>query len=406
MEIGETKEPANEEEEDMGAEEGEEEDIEAPKPGSAPFVEDRQRCTRIIQPQNEKGQYWPRIIIKFAAIHDEQTIWSIIHKDSFYFIVAFDYKTAQIDFKKKPFKFEEMPLSMELHGDHLYWSDVRKGFRSVNITLPKIKADYMRTTPNNHYLETNAFTFAKDGKLYSVPEPSDHKNFSVCIYTSEKPDLWTLIAETLSSTQRVECLLADVDENVWTSYKDGSITIWNPQGKKVKSWDAAKKKKALNALYCDGNFVFGAGMDHRIYKWTKDGELVRRIYVKQRAYHIMSVKGMWFAGIDDGDIIFRNESGYLIGVFRAVPKTSSWDEDDAEKKEKELKKKRGHVRGLMLINNGNTLLSIQPQYRCIHEWDLTDIEKVPYSGSKEQITIHKAIEHKEEPVMKDGCILM
>jgi len=78
-------------------------------------------------------------------------------------------------------------------------------------------------------------------------------------------------------------------------------------------------------------------------------------------------------------------------------------ETTADPKDPKKKIVRGIVRGIFPIKDGNAVLTNQPRYRGLVEWDTSDIDKVQYTGSRDTATVHKAIEHKTEPLMKEGA---
>eukprot|EP01101_Sappina_pedata_P003025 TRINITY_DN1323_c0_g1_i1.p1 TRINITY_DN1323_c0_g1~~TRINITY_DN1323_c0_g1_i1.p1 ORF type:complete len:453 (-),score=180.00 TRINITY_DN1323_c0_g1_i1:85-1422(-) len=399
---------------DDEVEEGENEDDGAPPPGIN-NVQDRQRCLRIIQPQNEKGAVWKNGFLKFYEIVGED-VWCIISRGSFYYVIVFNVKTGVLDKQRKPYQFEEMPVKLASYDGRIYFSDIRRGLRSIDVSAKgKIKASFVKESKTT-YIETTQFCFGKDGTMYTTPEAADHKMFRVYAYQRDPDtkDIWAKKYQTEEVESRISCLQCDVGPNkrLWVGHKQGSIAIHEGEDM-IKLFDATKKKRGLICLATDGEFVFGGAHDKRVYKWSGEGEQIKRIFVKQRVQSVGGYKGMWLVGLDDGDIQIRNTLGYLIGVLRTLKKKGNvWDEGGEnafggdEKDPKKKKPERGVARRIHISEDGKELFTLQPRYRGLLAWDFADIENVPYTGSRETATIHKAMDHKSQPLMKDAACLI
>jgi len=400
----------NEGQEGEGEEEEEEEEEEeqiAPPGSLPPFVPDRQRAVRIIQPQNEKGAVYSNPHIKYIVLVEENnTFWEIIHRGSFYFLTAFDSQTGLLS-PFSPYKFEEMPVQLSYSSPNIYFSDIRRGLRQANTTQTgkKLDVSYVKNS-DKQYLETTYFTFSKDGnRLYAIREPVDHKSFRCYGYHKEE-DYWIQDFSTDPHEARISILLSDVgpDRHLWIGTLDGTLTVWN-EGNLVKTFDAQKRKKGLLSVYSDGEYVYIGGNDKRVSKFTLEGEFVKRLYVRQKVYCVAAVKGLWLLGLQDGDIMVRNSEGFHLGTLRTLSKGSVWDGEDTKDGEKN-KRARGHPRAIIVANDGNTVFTVQPKYKCVQEWDFSDYNLVAYSGSRDLITIQQGIQAKTEPIMKDGCTVM
>lgn len=341
------------------------------------------RCTRILQPLNEKGQAFEGVVIKAFAIADWQNkIYASAATLKKQVLLTLDLDSGALDTTLKPLSLLECPQSIRINRKRIYFCDgkgIEMGLRMINTEEEakkgKLKCPYVRDQADKSYLESEVFEIT-ERRIYST------NTTKINLYNNENPDHVELIRVLVGQEAKISAMFFLIDR-LYVGGVDGEMGQWSKNGEKLKIWKAHKAQ--VTSITSDGEVVFSASKDKTVKIWSKTCDLLHEFSIDCGISRIQVAKGVIYLGTEQGDIYVCNAKGDIVAKF--VPNAAANERPEPTSPSSSSSKgKKKAVRALEI--HENKLYTSLPPFDAIHEWDIKALEELTSASSPE---VHAAL---------------